>query len=395
MTPRVGFVLQPDVVYLDLLRPLLDSDAIDVFEVAPETLWQPGDFSLNGFAREFLEIAAGRPFVAHGVGLSLATSAPGPRWDRWRRAIARTQDRFHFEWYTDHSGGHRLGGQDLLLPLPVPLTPATGGRMQSNLHDLAQLVPEVGVENAAHYFALDDPLAEPGWLAAHSPHLLLDLHNLWLNGRNLGFAPEAWLAQAPLERVIEIHVAGGVQDPMGSRIRLDSHDAPVPDPVWELLEAVLPRCPHVRLVTLERMEDSVEAADLGRLTDEVHRLKAILRTARAEPAPRPATPPMQTPPVDDATLGALADAVRAEDPAGLPEAWAARIRTHPEGFRVAAQLVARLRFDRLTSGSPAACAAFDADPEAFASRFRAYHRAVPPTGDGPDEEAARFAAWAG
>lgn len=394
MAPRLGFVLQPDVVFLDLLRPLLDADAIEVFEVAPETVWRPGDLALNDFAPEFLDIAAGRPFVAHGVGLSLATSQPGPRWDRWRAAIERTQAYFHFEHYTDHSGGHVLGEQDLVLPLPVPLTTTLGARMQDNLRALAEISPVVGVENSALYFALDDPLAEPAWLGAHAPNLLLDLHNLWVNAENLGFEPEAWLARLPLDRVLEIHVAGGQRDPMGSRIRLDSHDAPVPDPVWRLLQAVLPRCPNVRLVTLERMEDSVEAADLPRLDAEVKRLQEILHGFEGAEAP-PALPAGPTPEADPDALDALAEAVRAQDPSRLPAAWAARVRERPEGFTVAAQLVARLRFERLVAGSPSAARAFERDPAAFAARFRVYHRAVAPTAADPLEEAAAYAAWLG
>lgn len=64
-----------------------------------------------------------------------------------------------------------------------------------------------------------------------------------------------------------------------------------------------------------------------------------------------------------------------------------------DGFRIAALLVARLRFERLLHGSRAAGDAFRADARAFTERFRAYHREVEPRATTPAEEAADFERW--
>jgi hypothetical protein len=66
---------------------------------------------------------------------------------------------------------------------------------------------------------------------------------------------------------------------------------------------------------------------------------------------------------------------------------------HPEGVRVAALLVAKLRFERLLRGSESVAARFEADPAGFAAEFRRYHRSVPPTAFWPSDEAALFARW--
>lgn len=79
---------------------------------------------------------------------------------------------------------------------------------------------------------------------------------------------------------------------------------------------------------------------------------------------------------------------------GLPQGVVAALRAIDEdGLRMAALLVARLRFERLLRGSPDAEALFDADPAEFTAVFRAYHQNVPPTAHFPGEEGRLFAAW--
>jgi hypothetical protein len=66
----------------------------------------------------------------------------------------------------------------------------------------------------------------------------------------------------------------------------------------------------------------------------------------------------------------------------------------PDGVRLSALLVARLRFERLLNGSAAAGAWFESDPAAFSAAFRRYHAEVPLTAFFPAGEAAAFEQWA-
>ena len=284
----VGFTLQPHEATLALCEPLIEGE-VDYYEVAPETLWRPngmGRFVPNGFHRRFeaLRERTGRPFVAHGVGLSVgsASSADGPRRGRWLEAIAATQRAFDFRWYTDHLGVTALDGRALTLPLALPMDAATSARVRGRLMELQVLVPDAGLENSVFYYLLGSPLDEPAFLArclaGPRLHLLLDLHNVFTMARNFGFDPEDYLARLPMERVIEIHLSGGeTSDPAwlgGATMRLDSHDHAVPEEVWRLFERALPRCPNLRGVTLERMEGTVTPADVPVLRDELRRIRA-------------------------------------------------------------------------------------------------------------------------
>jgi len=77
-------------------------------------------------------------------------------------------------------------------------------------------------------------------------------------------------------------------------------------------------------------------------------------------------------------------------PAGVRRALLA---ADPDGIRMSALLVARLRFERLLRGCPEAEAWFDRDAADFSAAFRRYHAEVPPTAFFPPGEARLFRSW--
>jgi uncharacterized protein (UPF0276 family) len=58
------------------------------------------------------------------------------------------------------------------------------------------------------------------------------VNNVYVSAKNHGFDPEEYLAGLPMERVVQIHVAGHTDH--GTHA-IDTHIGPVPDPVWRLL----------------------------------------------------------------------------------------------------------------------------------------------------------------
>jgi uncharacterized protein (UPF0276 family) len=292
----VGLSLQPDLQYLDLVAPLLP--CVDYFEIAPETTWlAPKDprapLGENGFHRRFFALGRrlSKPFVGHGVGFSLGTASRAdlPRRRSWLTRLIADQQVFAFRWYTDHLGASSLMGQAVTLPLPLPYSAYAAKLVRRRLQALQAIVPDVGVENTAQYFLLGEPLSEPAFLGrvlqARRTHLLLDLHNLYTMAHNLGFSAAEYVDELGrhkvLPRVIELHLSGGSFSdgswlPGGRALRLDSHDSAVPEPVWQLLPAVLARCPNLRGITLERMEGTVRPADVPHLAEELHRIRSAL-----------------------------------------------------------------------------------------------------------------------
>ncbi len=80
-------------------------------------------------------------------------------------------------------------------------------------------------------------------------YLLLDLHNIYANAMNFkGYDAWQFLRTIPLDRVLEVHLAGGehIEDWYH-----DLHNNSVPPPVWDMLRWVLEHAVNLRAVTLE------------------------------------------------------------------------------------------------------------------------------------------------
>ncbi|MCB9690068.1 MAG: DUF692 family protein [Alphaproteobacteria bacterium] len=412
----LGFTFQPDPDWLELCAPCFA--LADVVECSPETLWVPdGEPGVrpNGYFRllQDLQQRRGIPVVAHGIALSMGSTLPDDaRRAAWLERVAKVHETFRFDWYTDHFGATWYGDRHLTVPLPLaPVRPVLDG-LRARLREMSQVVPLVGMENSAFPFALGTPEEEADLLCAAigEEHVqVLDVHNLWLAVEDQGLDVDAWLARAPLHRVVEIHVSGGsVSDPrwLPSRrvLRLDSHDHEVPDPVLALLAKVVPRCPMLRVVVLERLEHTVTPEDVPELVATMHAVRQILDRA-PPPVAEPRSPGL-LPEVDAEVLlrfeQGLADALLAADPQAalaalvapppLDRALAAA-RAHPEGFHIAALLVAKTRFERVVQGSRAAADWFERDPATFTQVFRTYHEEQRPTAVIPLDEARQFVRW--
>jgi uncharacterized protein (UPF0276 family) len=412
VTVPVGFSFPPDHGTLDRCAPIFE--AVDYLSVVPETLVGPRATSVlttNSFYDRLLGVrdTHGVAVVAHGLSLSPCTTHPadGPRFARWLDHVGALQERLGFLWYTDHFGWTAPGGLNLTLPLPVPHVQRVRDATRARLAALAAVTAcPVGLENSVFYTSFA-PIEQAGAFLADAlgpHHLLLDVHNLWVDVQNLGLDLDRWLDALPLGQVIELHVSGGVQAPAAwGGQRLDSHDAPVPEPVWDVLDRVLARCPNVRGVTLERLEGTIAEHDVDGLLGEVDRVRAAV--ARATPAAAAAPPPCPPWPDEDPAEVVFADAWSSADPrpvfaamaqdprfAAAARSAAARALADPAGLLLAHKLVLRLRFDRLLAGSPVAAAFFEHDPAGFARAFARYVAAVPPTAFHPREEALAFRA---
>jgi len=149
---------------------------------------------------------------------------------------------------------------------------------------LQSVVPTALFENWATTFVLDDAAREPEFFNAIARAagcgFLLDLHNAWTQSVNFKFDAWEYVSRLDLDRVVQIHVSGGsMSEPalLKSRrsMRLDSHDSPIPEEVWKLLERVLPRCRNARGVVVERLNGTFDAPDVPALAAEVRRAKEL------------------------------------------------------------------------------------------------------------------------
>jgi uncharacterized protein (UPF0276 family) len=199
----------------------------------------------GGPARRALEsLRRDYPVSLHAVGLSLG-SAQGLDEAHLDR-LAALVEAIEPAAVSDHLSWSVSDGLYLPDLLPLPLTEESLAAVARNL---AWAQERIGrtllIENPSLYLAFrHSPIPEPEFLNELARRtgcgLLLDLNNLYVSARNVGFDAEAALAAYPRERIAEIHLAGhAVKRIEGVELRIDDHGSVVPEPVWRLYERAL------------------------------------------------------------------------------------------------------------------------------------------------------------
>ncbi len=185
---------------------------------------------------------------------------------------------------SEHFGLMDAGDFHQSAPLPVPMNSETLAVGQSRLQRLADVSSfPVGLENLAFLFSAADVHQQGQFLdqllAPVDGFLMLDLHNVHCQACNFEITPDELLALFPLERVRELHISGGSWSHVSSsgrnrKLRRDTHDGPVRDEVFALLEQAASLCPNLEAVILEHIGTA-----LG-ITVEIDRLRGDYRTLR-------------------------------------------------------------------------------------------------------------------
>jgi uncharacterized protein (UPF0276 family) len=103
--------------------------------------------------------------------------------------------------------------------------------------------------------------------------LLLDVTNLYTNAINHGYDLQAMVEQLPLERVVQLHFAGGFWH---EGVLIDSHSHSTAPEVWNLMDEIIARAP-VKGIILERDEKLPPFAELR---EEMQRARDIGRRLR-------------------------------------------------------------------------------------------------------------------
>jgi len=277
----------------EFLDELVDASAarrlpIDFLEVSPENYMRRGGrypAALDWLAERY-------PLVTHGLTMSLG--GVDPLDGVYLRDLAAFLQRAGTPWHSDHLCFGAVGGRALHDLLPVALTTATVGRAAERIRrarDSIQL--PLAIENVSYYWHPGRAEMGEGELLARicdaaECGLLLDVNNAYVNAMNFGLDIDTWMRAAPLDRVVQIHVAGhewfavdetGVGEKSTARaagaLIIDTHGDDVAGPVMTLLGQVLARTGPVPVV-LERDQN---VPTLDALLAELSRIRRVWEAA--------------------------------------------------------------------------------------------------------------------
>jgi uncharacterized protein (UPF0276 family) len=275
--PRAGIGLRAQ----HHLRVLSDSPAVAWFEAHTENYFADGGAQVSVLTR----IRADYPLSLHGVGLSLGSADPLDtlHLERVRRAV----NRFEPALLSEHLSWSSVDGRFANDLLPLPYTDEALRHVSSRIAQAQDyLGRRILLENVSSYLQFECSRM-PEWeflnaVAAESGcGILLDLNNIYVAARNLGFEAQRYLDAVDRGVVGEIHLAGHSSVEFeGQELLIDTHGTPVCDAVWNLYRAALRRFDDVP--TLIEWDTDIpalevlmaEAAKADQLRAEAHALAA-------------------------------------------------------------------------------------------------------------------------
>lgn len=246
------------------------------FEVSPENYMHRG----GRIVRQFEEIAEREPIITHGLMMSLG--AVDPFDDDYFSQLRAFLSRHGRSWHSDHLCFSSQDGALLHDLLPLPFDETTARRVAARIREAQdRLERPLAIENISYY----SPMGEPRMREAEFVRmvceeadcgLLLDVNNIYVNSKNFGFDVREMLADYPLDRVVQLHVAGHTRWDRFDMF-LDDHGATPEPTVHELMQWVVERTGPLPVL----LERDKKIPPLAELLAEVADLQASYERALA------------------------------------------------------------------------------------------------------------------
>lgn len=236
------------------------SSLIDVVEIEPQTFWYDKDDECNVFKHDpsvidFLSVYD-RPKIFHGVGYPIGgTCLPSQQHFNTLRQQAKA---LKPKWISEHlsfnlynEDGREINSGFLLAPLQSKEGVKTA--VANIKHYQNEMGFPFAFETGVNYLQprkneMPDGLFVKEVAEQADCHILLDLHNILTNQRNGRQSVKEFLEYIQFERVIEVHVGGGMYY---KDYYLDAHSGVSDSELLNILENVVGRLPNLKALMFE------------------------------------------------------------------------------------------------------------------------------------------------
>lgn len=220
------------------------------------------------------EILKHKPVVLHGLDLSLGSPEPVDRtyFDKLEQVINETP----CHWYSDHISLTKIEQIEVGHLMPISFEDQNIETIVSKVQKLNQTIKKPFLlENITYYYQIPSSnMKEYEFISRILNEaecgMLLDLNNLYLNSLNHNYDPYEFLKNIPIERIVEIHLAGGS---FKENMHVDTHANAIANEVWKLFEYAARTIPF-RGVIIER---DANFEPFSGIVDEARRAKSIIK----------------------------------------------------------------------------------------------------------------------
>jgi uncharacterized protein (UPF0276 family) len=279
------------IVYSAALEPLFEShpEIADVLEIEPQTTWlerpdRPGEILVRPEVDEHL---ASLPFrkLVHSIGTPVGGSVPAI--DAQLPLLRETVRKLGVPWASEHLAFNLTPDFFTGFFLPPRQTAAGLDVYVAAINRLADAVQvPLAIETGVNYMRpRQDEIPDGEFVAELADRagcgILLDLHNLFANERNGRQKVWEFLNQIPLDRVWEIHLAGGFE---WGGYWLDAHSGAIPEALFALSREVVPHLPNLKAIVFEVFSSLLPSFGFDGVCAEMERLR-VLWQLRQPPAP--------------------------------------------------------------------------------------------------------------
>ncbi len=354
------------LTYFPELDPLLGDDLVGVIEVEPQTLWLETFDTEERFrwadgALDRLR-AFRQPKLVHGVGFPVGgTLRPDARHiPLFQQAVDRLESAWASEHLSFNESVDASGGRfQTSFLLPPRQTREGAVAAAGAIREVAgQIRVPFAVETGVNYLRpRRDELADGAFVAAvvemADCGIVLDLHNIWVNEMNGRQPAREFVAQLPLDRVWEIHLAGGFEL---DGYWLDAHSGAIPEPLLELASDVIPWLPDLHALIFELLPAFLPHFGLDGVAAQLETMwglwgrrgSAVAAAPPARAAQRASDrsdPPSPSPSDWERSLGSAAVGLVGVDPLSV------ELQADP-GLGILRRLIGEFRAGRVVEGLP-------------------------------------------
>lgn len=274
--PYLGFGLglRPNY-YEEILTRKPD---LDWFEILSENYLVPGGKPLYYLDK----IRQDYPIVMHGVSLSLGSSDALDM--DYLKQLSNLADRVEPVWISDHLCWTGVDGLNVHDLLPVPYTHEAIHHIVSRIQQIQDFLGRaILIENVSSYLTFrQSEMTEWAFLSEivkkSGCYILLDVNNIYVSSVNHQFNALDYIHSMPADRVAQIHLAGHSNH--GDYI-IDTHDAPVIQPVWDLYANTIQQLGPVS--TMIERDDNMPPFE--ELLNELEHARRIVKQVLTEEVP--------------------------------------------------------------------------------------------------------------